>query len=204
MLPHILKTKMSAPIARKIESNLRHFTSWVREPLKTGALLPSSGVLAKSMVAQIDLDAQGYVIELGPGTGVMTQAMLDRGISPEKIIVIERSPQMHALMSRRFPKLTVILGDACELQSILQARQITQVKAVLSSLPLLSMPAIIRMQIKAQMVKVLAPHGRIIQFTYGLLPPYDQEEASEWHLSGKRAAMVLRNVPPAHVWVYHK
>jgi phosphatidylethanolamine/phosphatidyl-N-methylethanolamine N-methyltransferase len=182
-----------------------HFlAAWIRSPLKVGALLPSSRTLARAMAAEIDLGKSGIIIELGAGTGAVTHALLQAGITSERLLVIERDRKLHAVMSSRFPGLNVVCADAVDLDQVLIDQKITKVNAIVSSLPLLSMPKPVRHAIQECMASCIGHDGTIIQFTYGPRSPISGRQLHKYHLHGQRRRTVMTNVPPAHVWVYRK
>ncbi len=183
----------------------RHFiAAWLRSPLKMGAALPSSRSLARAMVAQIDIEKDGAIIEVGAGTGVVTNALLEADIAKDRLLIIEREKQLHALLHSIFHNLKVLCADAMELQDIIKKEEITKVNAIVSSLPFLSMPLAIRHGIQEQMAKSIGDDGIIIQFTYGHKSPINKSEMRLYGLTGKRVKMVITNIPPAYVWVYRK
>jgi phosphatidylethanolamine/phosphatidyl-N-methylethanolamine N-methyltransferase len=180
------------------------FLQWLRAPGRMGAVVPSSRRLADAMARQIPADARADsapVIELGGGTGSVTRGILDSGIPPHRLIVLERDPRLAELLGQRFPGVTVLCGDAQELQALLAERGITRVAAVVSGLPLLLFPEQARCRVVDACFAVL-PAGRpLIQFTYGLAAPLPPHEHL---LHARRVARVIRNVPPAFVWTFKK
>jgi phosphatidylethanolamine/phosphatidyl-N-methylethanolamine N-methyltransferase len=189
----------------KHRSRPHHFiAAWIRSPLQVGACLPSSRGLARAMASQVDAKISGAVIELGAGTGAVTQALLHAGIAPERLMIVERDERLHSLVSKHFPQLNVMRADAAKLDEVLQEEGIKKVSAIVSSLPLLSMPKAIRDAIEHQMLTLIEEQGVLIQFTYGPKSPISRAQLHKYHLQGKRAKLVVGNVPPAHVWVYKK
>jgi phosphatidylethanolamine/phosphatidyl-N-methylethanolamine N-methyltransferase len=196
---------------KKAQPNNRHkrkrhhfIAAWVRSPMGMGALLPSSRRLAKAMVAEIDTDKSGAIIELGAGTGVMTHALLEAGIPPERLLVIERDPKLHATLVTQFPDLTVLCEDAVNLQELLTTHKITKVCAILSSIPFLTIPKPVGKAIQEQMARVIDKDGLVVQFTYGIKSPISKKQLESCGMYAKRTKMVMTNVPPAHVWVFRK
>src|SRR5260221_13360878 len=102
---------------------------WLKNPRKIGAVAVSSPELAASMARQIP-GGDGYVVELGGGTGPVTRAILGSGTSPDRLVGLERDPTLHRALSERYPHVKNVLGDALHLQALLQERNITPVKAV--------------------------------------------------------------------------
>jgi len=169
-------------------------------PRATGAILPSSKRLARMMAAQINIVEEGLVVELGAGTGVITQAILDRGISPRQIIAVEYAPHLAKRLRQRFPDITVIEGNAADLSELLKHR-VQAVSTIISGLPLRSLPANITESILAAIPEVLATSGQYIQFTYDIrLRRGDDFYPKHYKLTD--SVIVWRNIPPAKVGVY--
>jgi phosphatidylethanolamine/phosphatidyl-N-methylethanolamine N-methyltransferase len=191
-------------ISRSKRRNRHHFlAAWLRSPLKMGALVPSSRALARAMAAQVTARS-GAVIELGAGTGVVTHALVQAHIPPERLVVIERDLRLHALVMAQFPHLNVLCADAMELGAVLEEHHIDEINAIVSSLPLLSMPEQVRNAIIHQMATLIGDHGRIVQFTYGPRSPIRRGHLRKYRLAGRRVKLVVANIPPAHVWVYQR
>lgn len=182
------------------------FRQWVRAPLSTASVVPSSRALAEKMIAQVGTDAR-HVIELGAGTGVFTEALLERRAKLEQLLVVELNPQMHEQLCRRFPGANVVEGDAAELETIV-ANQTrfgkAGVDAIISGLGLLNMPPSIVSAILSSAFAVLKPGAPFIQFTYGPTCPVKRELREELGIESERVAFTLRNIPPASVYVLRK
>jgi len=178
--------------------------AWMKSPLKIGSFVPSSRALARAVAKQIHYDQAGAVVELGAGTGVITNAILEAGLDAKRLIVIERDAGMHEILCAHFPQLTIIKGDACNLKALLAEHGIEQVNSIISSLPLLSMPNQLRIIIEEQMIGAIGEHGRIVQFTYGHRSPFVRNGLHKVKLNGRRVATILANIPPAHIWVFQK
>jgi phospholipid N-methyltransferase len=181
------------------------FRQWLRNPRAMAAMAPSSRQLAKLMIEQLPDGAQ-HIVELGGGTGVFTQALLENGIEPQKLLVVELNEELHQLLMRRFPSVHVVCGDAQELKSIVRDSGFTEkasdVDAVVSGLGMLSMPRATQRAILKGVFNVLRAGGRFIQFTYGPASPVSRELLQELGLRVKRAGVAWLNVPPATVYVY--
>jgi phosphatidylethanolamine/phosphatidyl-N-methylethanolamine N-methyltransferase len=145
--------------------------------------------------------AAGLVIELGGGTGTVTQALLDAGLPPERLIVVERDPAFYVLLKKRFPLIKVLRGDAARLRALLAPLGVSSAATVVSSLPLLSMPQLLRQRIVEESFAVLAESGTFIQYTYGAFSPLRRRKSG---LKGEIAARVWRNFPPAAVWRFRR
>jgi len=174
---------------------------WIGNPLKTGAVSPSGRWLARAMASEVDLSTDGPVIELGPGTGVFTKAMIDRGVAPERLILIEYNPDFCRLLAKRFPGVQIVNGDAYALGGHLEALGISEVASIVTGLPLLSRPMARRIELIDAGVKALKPGKPLIQFTYG---PQAPVPAQPGRFDVRRGRRVLFNLPPATTWIYSR
>lgn len=178
---------------------------WLRRPLAMGAVMPSGRLLGDAMgratVAAMK-DRPGQVIELGAGTGEVTRALLAAGVPPERLALIERDPELAAFLRRHVRGPQIIEGDAMRLPQLLAHHGIGQVAAVVSGLPLLSLPAVVVQEIVQGVFEVLPIEGALVQFTYGLLPPVPRSLRDRLGLVGDRGRRIWLNVPPAVVWTF--
>lgn len=169
----------------------------LKRPKGIGAVAPSSGTLARALAQQLP-DTRGPVLELGPGTGVVTEAILARGLAADALTTIEYDPEFARLVAEKFPGVHVIRGDAFDLARTLGPSSPAQFSAIVSGLPLLNFPVNERAQFITQALARLAPGAPFIQFSYGMHPPVPPPGGA----SVTRAAFVALNIPPARVWVY--
>lgn len=174
---------------------------WLKNPRKIGAVAASGPELAAAMARQIPQGGDGYVVELGGGTGPVTRAILDSGVAPDRLIVVERDPVLHRHLAERYPSVRVLQGDAMHLQQLLRREGVHPVKCIVSSLPLLVMKKAIQHRIGSQAFAVLEPGAPFIQFTYGLFSPLNRRQLG---VHGSVEERVLQNLPPASVWLYRK
>ena len=182
------------------------FRQWLKNPLRVAAISPSSKQLARQMMSQLPR-ASRRVIELGGGTGVFTQALLDHGIAPADLLVLELNEELHQHLVRQFPGARVVCGDAGNLSAIAQSQGFTGpdgADAVISGLGLLSMPRQTQQSILQAAFDSLKPEGRFIQFTYGPANPVTREVVDALELTARRASFTWWNVPPATVYVYQR
>ena len=183
------------------------FRQWLRNPRAMAALSPSSRQLAKLMIEQLP-EGAGHIIELGGGTGVFTQALLEHGIEPSELLVVELNEELHQLLRQRFPSVPVVCGDAQELRTIVRDSRFVEqdqgVDAVVSGLGMLSMSRATQRAILDGVFGVLREGGRFIQFTYGPASPISREVLNELGLGVSRAGIAWLNVPPATVYVYSR
>ncbi len=169
-------------------------------PQRVGAVAPSSGGLARAMVAQMDAGRDGPILELGPGSGVMTRQLLASGIEPARLTVVERDPAFVRLIHGRFPGVNIAPGDAFDLDVTLAKHFTRPYAAVISGLPLLNFPADRRQVLIEGALAKLQAGAPFIQFSYGFKKPVEPPAGT----TAVHAAFVLFNLPPAHVWVYRR
>lgn len=174
---------------------------WLKDPLKIGAIAPSGRDLAAAMARLVPAGSVEPVIELGGGTGVITQALLDAGIAAGRLVVVERDEALHAWLVGRFPDLRVLRGDAADLRSLLSPLGIERASAVVSGLPLLAMRESVRDRIIEESFALLGPAAPFIQFTYGPASPIPRRKLG---LQGEPKRLILNNLPPASVWLYYR
>ena len=178
--------------------HLHFLKGLLARPKNVGAIAPSSPALARAIAQQVDPKVDGPVLELGPGTGVVTEALIERGIAPERITAIEYDPEFAKLVARRFPRVTVVRGDAFDLEKTLGQGE--AFAAIVSGLPLLTHPMAERQALLETALSRLKPGAPFVQLSYGTRPPLPAPPGA----SLARAALVLMNLPPARVWVYRK
>jgi len=178
---------------------------WLRRPLAMGAVVPSGRPLGQAM-ARATLAAvagrDGHVVELGAGAGHVTKALLSAGIPAERLALVERDPELAAFLRRHFPGPKVLEGDAARLPRLLSAHGIERIAAVVSSLPLLSLPADVVNGIVNGVFESLPRGAALVQFTYGPAPPVPRALRERLHLRASSGRRIWRNVPPAVVWTF--
>jgi phosphatidylethanolamine/phosphatidyl-N-methylethanolamine N-methyltransferase len=177
--------------------------SWTRAPRMVGSVIPSSKALSRALAAQIDMNRDGIVIELGAGTGAVTAAIKTKMQADNNILVVERDARLYSILHKRFPHIRIVHDDAQNLTNILRTQHIEAVRSVVCCLPLLTLPPIIRDNIIDQVVQVLGAGGRIIQFTYGAKSPIPKYLLEKYNLRAECKKIIMTNIPPACVWVYH-
>ena len=179
---------------------------WWRDPVRTASVTPSGRQLASLMVGQLP-EKCSRVIELGAGTGVFTRALLDAGIAPSQLLVVEINPDLAVFLRERFPGVDVACADARHLDALAGERGLSaeaSPDAVVSGLGMLSMPASLRVEIVRAAFAAMGESGRFIQFTYGPTSPVRRKEREALGLRVRRAGFALRNLPPANVFVYER
>ncbi|GIL01783.1 MAG: SAM-dependent methyltransferase [Alphaproteobacteria bacterium] len=189
----------SVRIRQRLDAELRFFGQWLRKPGAVGSIVPSGKVLARAMAAWAPLDSDLPVLELGPGTGPVTAAMLARGIAPERIVSVEHSADFLAYLTARFPGVDFVQGDAFDLATTLAGRPRTQFCAVISALPLLNFPKPLRTRLIADCLARVAPGAPVVQLCYGPRAPVP---ALKGVYSAVPTEWIVKNVPPARLFVY--
>ena len=201
---HAKKRAAVDGLRHKVLDEVRFLKNWLDKPLMTGAVAPSSPQLAKLMASHVDPSIPGLVVELGPGTGVVTQALIDRGIAPERIVSIEYNDDFCTLLRQRFPGVHFVHGDAYRLpQAItgLVGQEAHPLCAVVSSLPLFTRPLPERTRLLDDSFSRMPPGAPFIQFSYALVSPVPHG-ATRFEI--ERTGWVMRNLPPARVWIYRR
>jgi phospholipid N-methyltransferase len=173
-----------------------------RAPLRTGALAPSSEALAALMVSEIDAQA-GVVIELGPGTGRITEALLARGVPEDRVIVVEANPRFARLLQRRFPRI-LVRSDKAERLVRDPLPRAEEVSAVISGLPLPALGPTVQARILRDWYGTLPRARGFYQFTYAPVSPVTPARLRDWGLESTRLGTVVRNMPPATVYCFRR
>jgi phosphatidylethanolamine/phosphatidyl-N-methylethanolamine N-methyltransferase len=183
-----------------LADNLRFLRALIARPKNVGAIAPSSPALARAIARQIDPARPGPVLELGPGTGVITQALLERGIAAGRLTAIEYDPDFAANLAARFHGVRVIQGDAFDLAHTLRTSTDEPFAGIVSGLPLLNFPMGRRRALIDGALARLAPGAPLVQFSYGVHAPVVPPDG----FSVVCAALIWANLPPARVWVYRR
>jgi phosphatidylethanolamine/phosphatidyl-N-methylethanolamine N-methyltransferase len=182
------------------------FRQWLKNPLSIAAFSPSGRQLTKQMIAELPPHA-ARIVELGGGTGVFTRAMIEHGIAPRDLLVLELNDEFYAHLCEQFPEAHVVHGNAIDLEAIARRDGFLAAglaDAAISGLGLLSMSRETQRSILAAAFSVLKPNGRLIQFTYGPASPVPRELLTTMGLQVRRGGFAWRNVPPASVYVYSR
>ena len=181
---------------------------WIRNylshPLRVGAILPSGNSLSQLMVAQIQISSQGYVVELGPGTGSFTKALVNQGIPENRLILIESSKEFVSYLRLIHPFATVIHGNAEDMEYHVGSIGIRNLEHVVSGIPLVSCGEETRERICEGVLNLLNPGGSFVQVTYFGFCPIPLKIISKY--KGKRifSGIAKWNFPPAFVWRIEK
>jgi phosphatidylethanolamine/phosphatidyl-N-methylethanolamine N-methyltransferase len=191
------------PLDERLADEARFLKRWLDNPKVTGAVSPSGRFLARAMASYVDPEARGPIIELGPGTGPVTEALLERGVAQERLILIEYDTSFCKLLARRFPRAQIVHGDAYRLAETMRPVLQEPAACIVSSLPLLTRPERGRLNLLRDAFELMQPEGAFIQFTYGLNSPVPlTSRMSGLRFRAEASHSVWLNLPPARVWVY--
>lgn len=185
----------------RLDDEVRFIRSWIDKPLHMGAVMPSGKALARTMAQYVDNHATGPVIELGPGTGAITTALVAHGVDQRRLVLVEFNPTFCALLRERYPQATVVQGDAYTLRDTLWEVLKEPASAVVSGLPLVTKPMLTRLKLIREAFTALAPNAPFVQFTYSVAPPIPKSLPG---VSTEASERIWMNLPPARVWVYRK
>jgi phosphatidylethanolamine/phosphatidyl-N-methylethanolamine N-methyltransferase len=185
----------------RLDDEVRFIRTWIEKPLSIGAVTPSGRVLARAMASYVDPSIAGPIIELGPGTGPITEALVAQGIDPSRLVLVEFDPKFCRLLQDRYPAATVVQGDAYSLKRLLAGYLKDPAAAVVSGLPLFTKPLKVRLKLIYEALALMLPGAPFVQFTYAAVAPIPRAldrvraEASE---------RIWMNIPPARIWVYRR
>jgi phosphatidylethanolamine/phosphatidyl-N-methylethanolamine N-methyltransferase len=185
----------------RLDDEVRFLRTWIEKPLHVGAVMPSGRLLARTMAQYVDADSSGPVVELGPGTGAITSALIERGVEQKRLVLVEYNPGFCALLRDRYPHARVVQGDAYTLRDSLRNVLAAPACAVVSGLPLVTKPMQIRLKLIRDAFQALAPGAPFVQFTYSVAPPIPKSLPG---VSTEASERIWMNLPPARVWVYRK
>jgi phosphatidylethanolamine/phosphatidyl-N-methylethanolamine N-methyltransferase len=184
----------------RLDDEVRFLRSWIEKPLHMGAVMPSSKVLARTVARYVDPHSDGPVIELGPGTGAITDALIAHGVAEKRLVLVEFDPGFCALLRERYPQASVIQGDAYNLDQTLSEMK-EPAAAMVSGLPLVTKPMLVRLKLMRDAFLKMEAGAPFIQFTYSVAPPIPKSLPG---IHTQASARVWMNLPPARVWVYRK
>jgi phosphatidylethanolamine/phosphatidyl-N-methylethanolamine N-methyltransferase len=193
--------KHKVSLVDRVEDEVRFLKTFATSPLKMGSVTPSSRALAETMVKHANPDPAGWALEIGPGTGVVTEALIDWGVPAERIVSIEYDRDFCARLKERLPKVNFIQGDAFRLDDALGEFRDVRFSAGLSGVPLLNVPKAKRLPYLESVLDRLVPGGVVSQLSYSLTPP---QEAVPGRLEVDKSRWVTFNLPPGRAWIYRR
>jgi phosphatidylethanolamine/phosphatidyl-N-methylethanolamine N-methyltransferase len=185
----------------RLDDEVHFIRSWIEKPLAIGAVTPSSRALARTMAGYVDPLRPGPIVELGPGTGPVTEALVAQGIEPWRLVLVEFNPTFCRLLRTRYPGATVVQGDAYSLKRLLAGHLEQPAAGVVSGLPLFTKPLHMRLRLLFEAFALMSPGAPFVQFTYNAVPPIPKRLD---RVSAEASERVWMNIPPARVWVYRR
>jgi phosphatidylethanolamine/phosphatidyl-N-methylethanolamine N-methyltransferase len=185
----------------RLDDEVRFIRSWLERPLTVGAVTPSGKVLARTMARYVDPDSDGPVVELGPGTGPVTEALVQAGVAPSRLVLVEFNPTFCRILRSRYPDATLVQGDAYSMRRLLETLLLQPAAAVVSGLPLVTKPIKMRLRLIRDAFDLMLPGAPFVQFTYSVGSPLPRRLSG---FSAEASERIWMNLPPARVWVYRR
>jgi len=185
----------------RLDDEVRFIRSWIERPLSIGAVTPSGKMLARTMARYVDPHSDGPVVELGPGTGPVTEALVQAGVAPSRLVLVEFNPAFCKILRARYPEATLVQGDAYSLRRLLETLLLQPAAAVVSGLPLVTKPIRMRLRLIRDAFDLMLPGAPFVQFTYSVASPLPRRLGG---FSVEASERIWMNIPPARVWVYRK
>ena len=187
--------------AQKFDDELKFFKGWIDKPKAVGSIIPTSSITAKRMASIINAKSGLPVLEVGPGTGVITKAILKHGVRPTDLFAVEYSHDFVVHLKRNYPGVNVIEGDAFDLDKTLGGKAGLTFDSVVSGVPLLNFPVAARVKYVESLLDRI-PQGRpIVQLTYG---PKSPVPPGLGDYTVERFDFIIRNIPPTTLWIYRR
>lgn len=200
-----LEAEIRSGPRRKPESSsngrLEFYREWLSNPMRVGAIAPTSARMAGKMVSAIRPGSGLPILELGPGTGVITRAILECGVAPGNLVSVEYSEAFLPGLRRRYSGVNFIHGNAFDMTRLVAELGIERFDTIISSLPLMTMPVSNRVRLVEAALDLLAPERPMVQFSYMPRPP---APARKGRYTVSHLATVIRNLPPARIWAYQR
>ncbi len=186
----------------RLDDEVRFIRSWLEKPLAIGAVTPSGRMLARTMARYVNTEIPGPVIELGPGTGPVTEALVARGVPQKRLVLVEFNHGFCRILRQRFPEATVVQGDAYSLRRTLGEILEEPAAAVVSGLPLLNKPMRTRIRLINEAFGLMQENAPFVQFTYSMAAPPIPKGLSR--VAAEASERIWMNLPPARVWCYRR
>lgn len=196
-----LRVKVKERFGKRFDDEIRFFRGMMQGPKTVGSIVPTSSITAKRMASVVNINSGLPVLELGPGTGAITKAILGHGVRPENLVAIEYSTDFYEHLQRTYPGVHFINGDAFDLQTTLGSFSDLTFDSVVSGIPLLNFPMAKRISLLESLLDRL-PAGRpMMQISYGAISPI-AANPDRYHI--QHYDFVMRNIPPAQLWIYRR
>ena len=197
----LFEQKRGSKKVHRLDDEVRFIRSWIERPLSTGAVTPSGKILARTMARYVDPNSIGPVVELGPGTGPVTEALVQAGVDPARLVLVESNPAFCRILRARYPDATLLQGDAYSMRRLLETLLFQPAAAMVSGLPLITKPVKMRLRLIRDAFDLMVPGAPFVQFTYAVASPLPKRFGG---FSIEASERIWMNIPPARVWVYRK
>lgn len=188
-------------LTRHFDEEIKFLKGWIDQPRAVGAMLPTSSFTARRMASVITPESRLPVLELGPGTGVITKAILERGIAPQDLYSIEYSADFVDHLNEQFPDVNIIEGDAFDLDATLGDKSGLVFDTIVSGVPLLNFSVDKRVAYVEDLLRRVPPGRPVVQLTYG---PKSPVPAGKGDYVVEHLDFVIRNFPPTQLWLYRR
>lgn len=192
---------LSRKLSERFGEEIRFFRGWIDGPKAVGSIVPTSAATARRMASVVNPKSGLPVLELGPGTGVVTKAILQRGIAPSSLIAVEYSDDFVVHLVENFPGVKIVEGDAFDLNTTLGRDAATTFDCIISGIPLLNFPVPQRVALVEDLLDRVPPGRPVVQITYGPRSPVPPGKGS---YTVEKLDFMMRNIPPANLWLYRR
>lgn len=193
------ETVSQAVVAPDSRGGALFLRAWLRAPLSIASLVPSSRATGEAFVQLLDSAGEGDILELGSGTGAISQTLLAAGIPEHRLVMVEREPELADHLRHRFPAVRTFEGDVADLGTLLDRHGVGRLSAVVSSLPIVWFPLQVQAAVLSACFDRLDPVGEFLQMTNQPASPLPLRKL---RIKGERAATIWRNFPPSFIWRY--
>jgi phosphatidylethanolamine/phosphatidyl-N-methylethanolamine N-methyltransferase len=175
------------------------FRRWLADPLGMGSIIPSSSALRRAIARNVRRSDDQIVVEFGGGTGAVTKGLLANGVPGDRIWSIEIDGELARFLSRQYPAVNVVEGDAREADRLIPAQHVGNVGTVIVGIPMVMLPRPLQTEIIDAIFRIMPPGSRFLLYTYCITSPLPLAALG---LKGERLAWTPANFPPASVWGY--
>jgi phosphatidylethanolamine/phosphatidyl-N-methylethanolamine N-methyltransferase len=193
--------RLKERLGKKFDEEIRFFKGMMQGPKTVGSIVPTSSITARKMASVANPHSDLPVLELGPGTGAITKAILARGVKPEKLVAIEYSTDFYEHLVKFYPGVHFINGDAFNLDKTLGALKDQQFDCAISAVPLLNFPMQARVALVESLLDRMPPGRPFVQISYGAVSPIIARP-ERYHI--QHFDFIVRNIPPAQLWIYRR
>jgi phosphatidylethanolamine/phosphatidyl-N-methylethanolamine N-methyltransferase len=188
-------------LAERFDDELKFFRGWIDKPKAVGSIVPTSSVTARRMASIVDPHSGLPVLEVGPGTGVITKAILAQGVKPQNLYAVEYSADFVRHLRGLYPGVNVIEGDGFNLPATLGDKRDLIFDSVVSGVPLLNFPVAKRIAYLEGLLDRIPPGRPVVQLTYGPLSPIPPGKGD---YTVEHFDFIIRNIPPTQLWIYRR